>query len=314
MRYNDFGSTGVKVSALSLGTWGIGGAGWDYNPDDTKLETIRTAIDEGVTCFDTAPAYNAGAAERLLGEAVKASGKRDELFLVTKCGNDFIDGQYVRDARPELLLKQIDKSLANLQTDYIDLYILHWPDPNVPAEDVYGTMAKIKEQGKVRFIGVSNHNREQLDKARAVTTIDAIQLQYSMLVRDNEELLKYAHEEGLATMGYGPLGGGILSGRYRTLTPYEEMDNRNRFYQYFKEPGFSKAMALLAVIDEIAKAHGSTPSEVTLAWTAQKDFLSTVLFGTQKKERLTENLKAFDRTLTDDEVKAIDDAIKEHIA
>ena len=309
MRYNDFGKTGLKVSALTLGTWGIGGAGWDYNPDDVKLETIRAAIDSGINLFDTAPAYNAGYAERLLGEAVKQSGKRKEVFIATKCGNDFIDGQYMRDARPELIRKQVDKSLANLQTDYIDVYILHWPDLNVPQEETIGVMQELKDAGKVRFIGLSNHNREQLQGAMKTAPIDALQLQYSMLVGENEDTLRFAAENGIATMGYGPLGGGILTGRYRELKEYEEMDNRNRFYQYFKEPGFSKAMALLDVLDGIAAKHDSALSGVVLNWTVQKSFISTVLFGTQKKERLLENCRAFDWSLGADEIAAIDEAI-----
>ena len=161
MRYREFGNTGLTVSEMCLGTWGIGGYGWDFNPDETKLAAIQAAIEEGINFFDTAPAYNAGAAERLLGEAVKKSGRRNELILATKCGTDLINGQYVRDASRTKIMDQIDKSLANLQTDYIDIYLLHWPSENVPEEEAIEAMADIRKSGKVRFIGVSNHSIEQ---------------------------------------------------------------------------------------------------------------------------------------------------------
>ena len=311
MRYREFGNTGLTVSEMCLGTWGIGGYGWDFNPDETKLAAIQTAIEEGINFFDTAPAYNAGTAERLLGEAVKKSGRRNELILATKCGTDLINGQYVRDASRAKIMDQIDKSLANLQTDYIDIYLLHWPSENVPEEEAIEAMADIRKSGKVRFIGVSNHSVEQRKAAEKVAKIDCVQMQYSMLVQENTEALRAAHAEGLGTMLYGPLGGGILTGRYRELKEYGEMDNRNRFYKYFKEPGFSKAMKLLETLDKVAAERHVPLSEIAINWAAQKEFASSVLVGTQKAERVYENCRAFDWMLSDEEIALLDKAAAE---
>ena len=308
MRYREFGNTGLVVSEMCLGTWGIGGYGWDFNPDETKLEAIGAAINEGINFFDTAPAYNAGAAERLLGKAIKDSGRRKELIIATKCGTDLIDGKYVRDASRAKIMDQIDKSLANLQTDYIDIYLLHWPAENVPEEEAVEALADIRKSGKVRFIGLSNHSAAQRAEAEKITEIDCVQMQYSMLVQENTEALKSAHDAGLGTMLYGPLGGGILTGRYRELREYGEMDNRNRFYKYFKEPGFSKAMELLKTLDAIAAERNVPLPEIAINWAAQKPFASAVLVGTQKAERVHENCRAFDWMLTEEEISRLDTA------
>ncbi len=276
-----------------------------------RIRLGQAAIEEGINFFDTAPAYNAGAAERLLGEAVKKSGRRNELILATKCGTDLINGQYVRDASRAKIMDQIDKSLANLQTDYIDIYLLHWPSENVPEEEAIEAMADIRKSGKVRFIGVSNHSIEQRKAAEKVARIDCVQMQYSMLVQENTEALKAAHEDGLGTMLYGPLGGGILTGRYRELKEYGEMDNRNRFYKYFKEPGFSKAMKLLETLDKVAAERHVPLSEIAINWAAQKEFASSVLVGTQKAERVYENCRALDWMLSDEEIALLDKAAAE---
>lgn len=304
-----FGQTGMNTSVLAMGTWGIGGAGWDPHSDEEKLGAIAQAIEEGVNFFDTAPAYNAGVAERLLGEAIEKSGKRNELFIATKCGNDFIDGQYVRDGSAKNIHAQVERSLQNLRMDYMDLCLLHWPDDKVDIAETFGALAEVKASGKARHIGVCNHTAAQIEAARACCDIEVLQAHASLLVRDWDDALAYAKANGIATMAYGVLGGGILTGRYRELKPYEEMDNRNRFYQYFKEPGFSKAMRLLEVLDGISAAHDHAPlSEIVLCHAAARKDIDVVLFGTQKAERVSENVRALSLHLTDEEIRAIDEA------
>jgi aryl-alcohol dehydrogenase-like predicted oxidoreductase len=312
MEYTEFGKTGLKVSRLCLGTWGIGGYGWDANPDDVRKDAIREALRQGINFFDTAPAYNAGAAERLLGDVLAETGERKNVIISTKCGNDLIDGQYVQIAKRDYLLKQIDRSLENLRTDYIDVYFLHWPakDGDAAEQEALETMEEIRKSGKVRFLGLSNHSREQCEKAMTYAKIDALQMQFSALVEDNVSILDWGvRDQGLGTMGYGPLAGGILTGRYREARTYGKMDNRSRFYDYYQEPLFSKAMKVVKVLDEISANHGGAAlSDIILCWTARKRFLSTVIFGTQKASRVIENCRSLDLALSEEEMRAIDRA------
>lgn len=314
MEYTELGKTGLKVSKLCLGTWGIGGYGWDANPDEVRKGAIREALNQGINFFDTAPAYNAGAAERLLGEALEETGQRKNVVISTKCGNDLIDGQYVQITSRDYILKQIDRSLQNLRTDYIDIYLLHWPakDGAAAEQEAAETMEEIRRSGKVRFLGLSNHGKKRCLQAMQYAKIDVLQMQYSALVTENEGVLSWGQEQGLGTMGYGSLAGGILTGRYREPREFDAMDNRNRFYAFYSEPLFSKAMRVVHVLDEISAAHGGAPlSDIVLSWTAKRKFLSTVLFGTQKAERVVENCRALGLSLSPDEMAAIDQAAAE---
>ena len=314
MRYKTFGNTGMRVSEMALGTWGIGGAGWDDRPEETRLDAIRAAVELGVNFIDTAPAYNAGAAEKLVGRAIRDIGCRDKVFIATKCGNEFIGGQYVRCGRPENILRECDESLENLQTDYIDLYLIHWPDENVPFSDTMGAINRLREEGKVRHVGVSNFSREQIERAGQYCPIEAVQVQYSMVARDNEPLMKWAAGQGMGVMTYGSLGGGILSGAIRQARTYDPMDSRSRFYKHFQEPMFSRIMELLKVMDGLSAAREGTPlSQIALNWSAQKDFVSTCIVGAQSRPRVAENAAAFGWSLRAEETAALDGAIAKYL-
>lgn len=311
MKFRKFGETSLSVSELCLGTWGIGGAGWDQNPEEVKDEAIRKAYEEGINIFDTAPAYNGGEAERILGRELDKLGIRKDVLISTKCGNEFIDGKYVQSGRREKILRECDESLKNLRTDYIDLYLLHWPEKDAEPEETIGAMAELKKAGKVRFLGLSNHSIAQIEEAKRYAEIDFIQVQYSMLVKEQAETMKWASEQGMGVMGYGSLGGGILTGRYRVLKEYETMDSRNRFYQYFKEPGWSKVQMLLKVMDEISAERNVSLSSLALNWTLQNAALSTALFGTQHAERVMENCRALEDQLMPEDFERINDTLAE---
>ena len=310
-----FGRTEMMVTPITLGTWGIGGAGWDPNSDETRLDAIAAAVECGINFIDTAPAYNAGAAERYIGKALEDMGKdvRDHIFIATKCANAFIDGQYVRSGRGDLILKQCEESLQNLRTDYIDLMIVHWPDPVVPYEETFGALNRLKEEGCIRHIGVSNFSLEQLQRALRCADVEALQLQFSMVNQDTMEVLRWAHDHDLGVMTYGSLGGGILTGRYRTLKTYETMDNRNRFYPYFREPLFSKVMDLLEDMQPVADRHRVTLAQVAINWSRQKSFVDTSIFGAQTRERILSNVSCLDWSLTEEEMQALDRAVLEKL-
>ena len=215
----------------------------------------------------------------------------------------------MRSGKADLILRQCDESLQNLRTDHIDLLIVHWPDPVVPYEETFGALNRLKEEGAIRHIGVSNFNLEQLKHAMEVADVEALQVQFSMVDMDNLEVMQWAHEQDLGVMTYGSLGGGILTGRYRTIEKYEAMDSRNRFYPYFKEPMFSKVMKLLDVMQTIADARGVQLAEIAMNWSRQKPFVDTSIFGAQKRSRIESNAKCMDWELTAEEMLTLDEAI-----
>lgn len=214
MQYQEFGKTSLRVSKLCLGTWGIGGAGWDSYSDESRMDAIKAALECGINFIDTAPAYNAGKAECYVGETLNKLKKRREVVISTKCGNKFVDGKYLRCGSKESILKQCDESLKNLKTDYIDIYLVHWPDPDVELEETIDAVSTLKKEGKILHAGVSNFSKEQIEEAQKYCKIEAFQPQYSLADRKDEKLIRWAYEQGLGIMTYGTLGGGILTGNY----------------------------------------------------------------------------------------------------
>ena len=306
MQYQEFGKTGLKVSKLCLGTWGIGGAGWDSYSDESRMDAIKAALECGINFIDTAPAYNAGKAECYIGETLNKLKKRREVVISTKCGNKFVDGKYLRCGSKESILKQCDESLKNLKTDYIDIYLVHWPDPDVELEETIDAVSTLKKEGKILHAGVSNFSKEQIEEAQKYCEIEAFQPQYSLADRKDEKLIRWAYEQGLGIMTYGTLGGGILTGNYRELRTFEQTDSRNRFYPYFKEPLFSKAMELLTVMDQIAEERNVSLAQIAEKWVLQKRFVSSCIIGAQSRARVEENCRNFQWELTDNEIRRLE--------
>lgn len=312
MLYKEFGKTGMRVSAMALGTWGIGGTGWDAYPEETRVDAIYAAAEAGVNFFDTAPAYNAGAAERTLGKALKDIGVRKDVVIATKCGNEYIGGQYVRNGDPEVILRECEVSLNNLQTDYIDLYLIHWPDPTRPLESTIEALNKLKKEGKILHFGVCNFTRPQLEEVMQYGDIEALQLQYSMVNRENEDFMKWAASQGIGVMTYGSLGGGILTGAYREFREYDPADSRNRFYKHFHEPLFSKVMKLLGKMDGFSAEHGNIPlAQIALNWNAAQPFVSSCIVGAQSRAKVLQNCAAFEWALKTEEVSLLNKFIEE---
>lgn len=306
MQYQEFGKTGLRVSKLCLGTWGIGGAGWDNYSDESRMDAIKAALECGINFIDTAPAYNAGKAECYVGETLSKLKKRREVVISTKCGNKFVDGKYLRCGSKESILKQCDESLKNLKTDYIDIYLVHWPDPDVELEETIDAVSTLKKEGKILHAGVSNFSKEQIEEAQKYCKIEAFQPQYSLVDRKDEKLIRWAYEQGLGIMTYGTLGGGILTGNYRKLRTFEQTDSRNRFYPYFKEPLFSKAMELLTIMDQIAEERNVSLAQIAEKWVIQKRFVSSCIIGAQSRARVEENCRNLQWELTDNEIRRLE--------
>ena len=296
-----------RTESVSNITWymGIGGAGWGNIDYKHCEEAVLTMVDEGVNLIDTAPAYNDGVAEAFLGKILK--NKRDNIFYVTKTGTQYKNGIYNTDNSSESIRKQCEESLKYLNTDYIDVYLVHWPDKKVPMEETFTELNKLKSEGKIRHIGVSNFSIDQIKEASQFSYIDVIQDQYSMVYRKNENRIIKAHQDGMGVMTYGSLGAGILSGKYRKLPVFEKGDMRTNFYNFFEEPQFTKIQELLGKMDTISKGRNNIPiSQIALNWNICKPYVDTAIVGVRTIAHALENCNAVKWELTDEEMKKLD--------
>lgn len=320
MRYKHLDGANVDVSALAIGTWPMGNAGYGDITDADSIAAIHAMVDNGVNILDTAPDYGAGYSETVVGKALKELD-RSKIFVATKGGaakttlratrtNAF----YARDGRYENILYECEQSLRRLGTDYIDFYFVHWPDPTTPFSETMEAMNKLKEQGKIRWVGLSNFQKDQIIECGNTCTINAIQPPYSMVVRRDEELMKWAVENRISTFSYGSIGAGILSGWVRQEPTFKHpMDPRVYFYPFYREPWFGKVMKLVDVLDEIGKEVGRPTVQVAINWQTQKPWVSTALNGVRNVREANENCAAFEWMLTDEQIAKIDAAIAEYI-
>jgi aryl-alcohol dehydrogenase-like predicted oxidoreductase len=312
MRYAQFGRTGLELSKIAVGTWGIGGAGWGGQLEEDSIEAIHAMLDAGVNFIDTAPIYGYGEAEKVVGKAI-AGYDRAKLAIATKFGVTWPDGPesgvLVQNGSHDNIMREVELSLAALGTDYLDIYLQHWPDTDTkaPAAETFGTLQQLKEQGVIKHVGVSNSNPELIAAANEHTDVEVLQVQHSMLERGNEELMGWAIENGIATMAWAPLAAGMLTGKYRGEPPTFGADDwRVLFYPFFKEPAWSKAQEVLATLDEIAAAHGAPVSAVAINWSAQNPLVSSSLLGVRNKAQGVENSAALDWELSAAEIAQID--------
>lgn len=319
MRYKHFKNSNVDVSALAVGTWATGASGYGDVNDQDSIDAIRAMLDGGVNLIDTAPCYGEGYSEKIVGKAIKGLD-RSKFFISTKFGVTGTTLKAVRTGDPSgrdssygSVLYECEQSLRRLGTDYIDFYFVHWPDYDTPFAETMEALNTLKKQGKIRFVGLSNFDEEQIMECEKTTQIDAIQPPYSMVVRRDEGLMKWCHERGIDTFTYGSLGAGILTGTFRTPPVFGEGDPRNGFYPFFKEPHFSKVMNVLKVMDEISAETGKPLPQIAINWSTQKDYVSTALCGVRNVKEAVENCATFDWTLSDAQLAAIDAAIEANL-
>ena len=310
MRYTMLGKTELKVSQATIGTWAIGGAGWGDVNKKESMEAIETMIERGVNLIDTAPFYGLGESEKIVGEVIR--DKRDDIVLLTKAGTGWDEkGVPFKRSDYKSILKDCEESLQRLKNDYIDLYLIHWPDEVTPIEEMMDAMNKLKQDGKIRFIGASNFSKEEVLESEKYVSFDVLQHPYSMVAQDFRELLTWAHKNNIGTMSYGSLGAGILTGSIREMPKFSEDDMRLNFYDYFKEPKFSKVMQLVKRLDVYAEKYNVPVSQVTINWNTQSGFLDTILMGVRNKKEAEENCAAFEWKLEQEDVESITKDIQE---
>lgn len=280
-----------------------------YNKD---ICAIRRMIENGVNLIDTAPCYGNGTSEKIVGEVLKEI-PREQVLISTKFGliPDIYTHGYKKDTSYKNAMREIQSSLMNLETDYIDFYFVHWPDVNTPIDETMAALEEMKRKGYIRYVGVSNFTAEQIKEAEQYIQIDVQQPLYSMVDRGFEDLMSWGYDRGIDSMTYGSMGAGILSGKIRSVPSFEKNDLRLNFYDVYKEPKFSKIMELLKVMDSIADGHNVPVGQVALNWSTQKEYVGTALVGVRSIEHADENCKTFDWKLTEEEMKILDSKIEE---
>lgn len=310
MRYTELGRTGLKVSQATIGTWAIGGTGWGEVHQADCVRAIETMLDQGVNLIDTAPFYGLGESERIIGKTIRNC--RDQVYLLSKAGTGWDEnGVPCKRSDYRSIIEDCESSLKRLGTDYIDLYLIHWPDEVTPMEEMMRAMNQLKKDGKIRFIGASNFSKEEVLEAQQYAQFDVLQQPYSMVAQQFREELTWAHEQGIGTMSYGSLGAGILTGSIRELPQFTEDDMRLNFYDYFREPKFSRVMELVKRLDTYAEKYQVPVSQVTINWNTQSGFLDTILMGVRNQAEAKENCAAFAWSMEQEDVDCITRDIEE---
>jgi aryl-alcohol dehydrogenase-like predicted oxidoreductase len=313
-----FGRTALRASAVGLGTWPIGAARYGASDDRDARRAIAAALDCGITCFDTAPSYGNGHAEELLGQAL--GSRRAEAVIVTKGGLVWDEGSHVlgRDSRRAALERHLDGSLGRLRTDYVDLYLIHWPDPAVPFDEVAQTLASFVQSGRVRQVGVSNFTGAQLRAcARALGPVPLAADQVSFSLFDGRwarDVFGPCEELGVGVMAYGPLAHGLLTGAFTRATVFDESDWRRSgtlFGQALLTPGnFERNLDVVERLGEIARGEGLTLPQLALAWVLDHRPVTVALVGARTPEEIRDAAGAGGARLREDVRRRIDEAMR----
>ncbi|MBO5910922.1 MAG: aldo/keto reductase [Elusimicrobiaceae bacterium] len=302
MQYRRLGQTDLEVSAVGLGGWALGG-GYDWgNVNFTDVQnTVCAALDNGINLIDTAPIY--GSSEEVLGRAL--AGRRQDVVLCTKCGLVKNGSWTDHDLRPEPLSRQLENSLKNLKTDTIDVYFIHYLDPQIPWQATLETLARLQAQGKIRYIGVCNIPPEILIQMAQTGIIACAQDELSLLhPAKGQAVLNVCKQYNLGFIAYGSLCGGILSGKYKQAPNLRRADARNYFYKCYRGEAFQRAQETVAQVQKVAVSKGVTTVQAALAWVLQQGGVTCALTGARSAAQIAQNARAADIPLRAEELYA----------
>ena len=305
------GNSDLHITPIGFGAWAIGGAGWEFSwgrqDDNESIAAIKSALDAGINWIDTAAVYGLGHSEEIVARALEGMTTRPYVF--TKCSRTWDEKRNIGYClKVESIRRECEDSLKRLKLETIDLYQIHWPVPDEDIEEGWTAMAKLKEEGKVRYIGASNFNVAQIRRAQAIAPITSLQPRYSLIHREAEtEILPMAAKENIGVIAYSPMGSGLLSGamtrqRVEGLSA-EDWRRRNRDFQ---EPLLSRNLRLVEVLQAIGARHGHTPGEVAVAWVLRNPAVTGAIVGARRPSQVAGIIGAAQFSLNDAEIEEIE--------
>ena len=316
MDYRPFGRTGMEVSAIGFGCWELGG-GYGSFDEEEVIAAIHRALDLGINCFDTAEGYGMGKSEALLARGL--GDRRKDVILVTKFGANYGGSgrEKNRDSRPERAMASIEGSLEHLKTDYVDVYLIHWPDHQTPFDETMRALEDIVQQGKARFVGVSNFRAEEIAACEETRRVDVGQYGYHMFDRRPErEVFPHCREQGIGMMAYGSLAHGLLTGAFDEDTIFEERDWRSRGGLFnmplFTPENFPRNLKVVENLKKIAQARGKKVANLALAWVLANPVVSVALVGMRRPSEVEANMDGIDWALTEADLTEIDAVFDAH--
>ncbi len=291
MKKRQLGINGPHLTEIGFGAWAIGGSwkyGWGKVDDAESITAIHKALDLGINWIDTAAQYGLGHSEEVTGRALR--GKRDKVFIATKCSQLWDDkGAMWTSLKPESIRMECEDSLRRLQTDHIDLYQIHWPDPETPIEESWTAMARLKNEGKVRFIGVCNYGVEQLERCENIAHVQSLQPIYNLLERDIErEILPYCMSHGIGVVAYSPMQSGLLSGSFDMKRLAS--DDWRHMSDKFKEPKYSRGIRIVEKLRPIAQKYDKSVGQLAVAWVLMNDAITSAIVGARKQQQVEQDV------------------------
>lgn len=311
METRQFGNTDMQVTSVGLGAWAIGGAGWragwGAQDDDDSVATIHRAIDLGINWIDTAAVYGLGHSEEIVARALK--GRSDRPYVFTKCERVWDEsGAISGRLKADSIRQEVEDSLRRLDIDVIDLYQIHWPDPDEDIEEGWTTMAELQAAGKVRHIGVSNFNAEQMRRAHAIAPIASLQPPYSLLRRDIEaDILPFCQQNNIAVIVYSPMQSGLLSGKMtRERAADLPKDDWRSNNENFREPKLSHNLEVADKLRAIAEPQGATAGAAAIAWTLRHPAVTAAIVGARHPDQLDDIVKATTLAITDEQAEELE--------
>ena len=310
LKTTQLGSTGLEITRVGFGAWAIGGGGWEFGwgpqEDERSLEAIDRALELGVNWIDTAAAYGFGHSEEIVGRALRGLSERP--FVFTKAS--LLEGpgrRVVHNLKRDSILREAHASLERLGVDAIDLYQIHWPNPDEDIEEGWSAFAELKEQGLVRHIGVSNFDVEQLERIQEIAPVETLQPQYSLIERDVErDILPFAEREGIGVIVYSPMGSGLLTGRMtRERIASMPDDDWRKQDPRFREPDLSRNLELVDRLAAVAERHGTVPGVVAIGWTLRNPAVDGAIVGFRSPDQVDPLIEAASLDLSDDDITTI---------
>jgi aryl-alcohol dehydrogenase-like predicted oxidoreductase len=312
MRYVRLGQTDLQVSAVAFGTWAFGGD-WGAADMEAGRDAIDYALALGINLFDTAQGYGFGVAEELLGRALRERADREDVIIATKGGLRKDGDRVVRDASRDWLRKGVASSLRHLDTDYIDIYQVHWPDLHTPPQETAEALSELVAEGKIRHVGVSNYDADQMETFGRFGRLDTLQPAYHLFRREIEDaVLPYTSAHDLGVLVYGPMAHGLLSGQMTESTTFDADDWRSHSTD-FTGPTFHRNLAVVEQLKEFAKQRDITLPQLAVAWTLANPAVHVAIVGARRPGQLTETAAAADITLSEPDLKEIDDIVADAV-